>query len=523
MTQAKFNSRAPAVHHHASRRLFMQQAGALSMLTGAGTPLALNLLAAGSAAAQSSNPGAGGYKAIVCLFMYGGNDAFNTVLQTDTASWQAYTKMRPSSSIGLQLAGLPVATASPGSPARLGGVLPITPINPQGRSFALHPLLGKTQALFGQKRLAIVSNIGPQERPTTKAQYLDPRHPRPARLFSHNDQQSMWQTMQPEGATLGWGGRIADLIAGAGANSTFTAVSAAGNAVWLSGKKVRQYQVSGSGAQRLGADASGSVYGSRQLADELTKLLKTPDYGHVFEKYVAELTNRSVAAELDLRKNLKPASNEFFGTAATPYVPTLDTRLQYPNPLTGANEYNPLAHQLQVVARLIEAGSRVPDHPKRQVFFVSVGGFDTHSGQNQTHANLMAKLDHALHYFDTALDKAGVHKMVTTFTASDFGRSFTSNGDGTDHGWGGHHFVMGGAVKGGDLYGTAPTLVAATGSGEFLSPDQVRNGALLPSTSVDQLGATLGRWFGLLDGDLKDVFPNLASFEAAPNNMGFLS
>jgi uncharacterized protein (DUF1501 family) len=178
---------------------------------------------------------------------------------------------------------------------------------------------------------------------------------------------------------------------------------------------------------------------------------------------------------------------------------------------------------LQVVSRLIEAGIKAPaDYPKRQVFFVSVGGFDTHSRQNQTHADLMARLDHALGYFDKRLLAVKARDMVTTFTASDFGRSFTSNGDGTDHGWGAHQFVMGGAVKGGDLYGSFPTLVAsAAGSSDFNSPNQVRNGALLPSTSVHQLGATLGGWFGLDDTKLRLVFPNLDAFTQAQRNMAF--
>jgi uncharacterized protein (DUF1501 family) len=510
MTQPKFITGAPAVHHHAARRLFMRQASALSLMAGAGAPLALNLLAAGSAAAQTAT----GYKAIVCLFMFGGNDAFNMVLPTDNDSWTAYTKMRPDGSIGLRRPGVPtIASASAGSPDRLGGVLPINPINPQGRAYALHPLMGKVRTMFTEQRLAVLANIGPLELPTTKQQYLnEPSYPRPARLFSHNDQQSVWQTMQPEGATVGWGGRIADLIESAENRSTFTAISAAGNAVWLSGKDVIQYQVSGGGATRLGADAADSVYGSKRLAADLNSIVRGADSGHVFENHVAKVSGRSIDAELYLRNNLTPAGN-----------PADDPDLKYPNPLTGAQEFSPLAHQLQVVSRLIEAGKKAPPgYPKRQVFFVSVGGFDTHSRQNQTHADLMARLDHALGYFDKRLAAVGASDMVTTFTASDFGRSFTSNGDGTDHGWGAHQFVMGGAVKGGDLYGSFPTLVAsAAGSSDFNSPNQVRNGAMLPSTSVHQLGATLGGWFGLTGGVLRDVFPNLDAFTAAQRNMAF--
>ncbi len=187
--------------------------------------------------------------------------------------------------------------------------------------------------------------------------------------------------------------------------------------------------------------------------------------------------------------------------------------------------FNSLAQQLQVVARMIDASSAGGVQARRQVFFVSMGGFDTHDNQNRNHADLMARLAHALRYFDTTLGAMGARNAVTTFTASDFGRTFTSNGDGTDHGWGAHHFVMGGAVRGGDLYGNFPVLGAKNANNNNFdsSPNQLGNGALLPETSVDQLGATLGRWFGLSDGQLLDVFPNLANHVAGRRNLGFMT
>ena len=174
---------------------------------------------------------------------------------------------------------------------------------------------------------------------------------------------------------------------------------------------------------------------------------------------------------------------------------------------------------------MIDASGASGIGARRQVFMVSMGGFDTHDNQNRSHAEAMAKLSHALHYFDATLGRMGARNSVATFTASDFGRTFTSNGDGTDHGWGAHHFVMGGAVKGGDLYGTFPVLGAKNANNNNFdsSPDQLGNGSLLPGTSVDQLGATLGRWFGLSDGQLLDVFPNLAYFDASRRNLGFMA
>jgi uncharacterized protein (DUF1501 family) len=207
------------------------------------------------------------------------------------------------------------------------------------------------------------------------------------------------------------------------------------------------------------------------------------------------------------------------------YNASNDPKLRYDNPLTGSTAFNSLSQQLQIVARLVDAGSSGAVPVRRQVFFVSIGGFDTHDNQNRNHADLMARLSHALQYFDTTLGALGARGRVTTFTASDFGRSFTSNGDGTDHGWGAHHFVMGGAVRGGDLYGSFPVLGAknSNNNGFDSSPDQLGNGVLLPQTSVDQLGATLGRWFGLGDSQLLQLFPNLAYFDTAKRDLGFMS
>jgi uncharacterized protein (DUF1501 family) len=176
---------------------------------------------------------------------------------------------------------------------------------------------------------------------------------------------------------------------------------------------------------------------------------------------------------------------------------------------------NLLAQQLQAVARMIEAGRAGRSGVRRQVFFVSLGGFDTHDAQNRNHANLMARLDHALGCFDAVLGAIGAREQVTTFTASDFGRLFTSNGDGTDHGWGAHHFVMGGAVRGGRVQGRMPVLGLKNAHNNRFdsSPDQIGNGCLLPGIAVEQLGVTLGRWFGMSDGQLNDVFPQLAAFD----------
>jgi uncharacterized protein (DUF1501 family) len=510
----------------AGRRLFLKQTAALSTL-GVASPLALNLAAMGSAAAQT----AGDYKALVCIFLFGGNDAYNMVLPTDTASWNAYSTIRNQApeSIALLAAGTASdAAAAVGSPQRLGGVLPITPTNAQGRSFALHPLLGELQTMFNtDRRLAIVPNVGPLVLPTTKAQYGTGSHPKPRSLFSHNDQQNTWQSFKPEGSTVGWGGRLADVLASQNQRAVFSAISAAGNAVWLSGRDVRQYQVGNNGAIRMGSDANNRIYGSTEVAAAMERIVRSGRGGHVMEGDIAAVNVRSIDAELALRTALKPASDALFGTAPTTgnYDAQADPKLRYvPDPLTPvATAFNPLAQQLQIVARMIEAAGNTSIGAKRQVFFVSLGGFDTHDAQNRNQADLMARLGHAMRYFDTTLGALGARNSVTAFTASDFGRTFTSNGDGTDHGWGSHHFVMGGAVRGGDLYGAFPTLALknANNNNFDASPDQLGSGSLLPTTAVDQLGATLAAWFGVSGTAANDVFPNLANF--SQRDLGFMT
>ena len=513
----------------ASRRLFLQHAGAMGALAGAGAPMALNLLAAGSASAQSAPD----YKAIVCLFLFGGNDSFNMVLPTDLASWNAYTATRNQApdSIALLRDVMPNAGAAAASPSRLGGVLPIAALNAaglnNGRGFALHPLMGSLQTMFDtDRRLAIVPNVGPLIRPTSKAQYGQTNHPKPASLFSHNDQQNTWQALAAEGATRGWGGRMGDALASMNSRTVFTSVSASGNAVWLAGQTVQQYQVSTNGAIRMGADGNGRIYGSTEVAGALQRIAASSRSNHVFERDLAAISTRSIDAEVTLRTALRAPNESAFGTppASGAYNAANDPKLRYLNPLTGQQTANGLAQQLQVVARMIDAGLSGATGARRQVFFVSMGGFDSHDLQNRNHADLMARLSQAMSYFDGALGALNARNNVTLFTGSDFGRTFTSNGDGTDHGWGSHHFVMGGAVRGGDLYGRFPTLGVKNASNNNFdsSPDQLGNGALLPEVSVDQLGATLGRWFGCSDSTLADIFPSLASFDTGRRNLGFM-
>jgi len=486
--------------NNASRREFLRRASLIAGSVGpAGVPFAMNLAAMNTAAAQTAD-----YKAIVCLFLYGGNDSANMVLPTDTASWNTYTTVRNTGTdpIALRAVGTaPDAAAAAASPAALGGVLPVVPnftafAENNARTFALHPSMTEMQSLFGQSRLGIIANAGPLVQPMTKAEYQsNTTKKRPAKLFSHNDQQSMWQALGPEGARIGWGGRFGDLVAGGNTNTVFTSISAGGNAVFMTGQNVFQYQVGSNGATAIG-NITGNLFGSTVAATNYRAIITQTNATHLMAREQSVITKRSIDAQ---------AAFQTAYAASTVAAPT-----QYMRPSSRTLANNDLAVQLQTVTRII--GARAGLGATRQVFFVSMGGFDTHDNQNRGQADLMARLSHAIGYFDTALAAIGMRDKVALFTGSDFGRTFTTNGDGTDHGWGAHHFVYGGAVKGKEVYGRFPQVGLS-------QPDEVGSGSFLPGVSVDQIGATLGKWFGVSDTDLNIVFPNLKNFNP---NLGFI-
>lgn len=471
-----------------ARRAFLRRAGHLA-LAGAATPLGLNLAAFGDAAAFDATD----YRALVCVFLYGGNDHANTVVTYDTPSWQAYRTIR---SAGPGPAGLAIEQSAMAATL----LNPTTPLS-GGRQFALHPAMTGLAGLFNQGRAAVLLNVGPLVRPTTKAEYFSPdrtRYPLPPQLMSHNDQQSVWQSQGAEGSTVGWGGNLGDLALASNGNALFSCISATGNAVFLSGDTAQQYQVSAQGAVPVRALREG-VLGlfSPASARVLGELITEPRT-HVLENEYNRVTKRSIDAE----------------AALTAALASVSVQTVFP---TG----NPLADQLKIVARLIGARNALGN--KRQVFMVSLGGFDLHDNLVANQPGLLRRVSEALTAFYNATAELGVADKVTAFTASDFGRTLTSNGDGTDHGWGGHHLVVGGAVRGRAFYGTPPPVsVGNTTAAE----DQwhIGQGRLLPSTSVDQYAATLARWFGVADTELAGILPNLRNFGSAayPTNLGFL-
>ncbi len=480
----------PELH---SRRAFLRRSTQLG-LAGTALPFALNLAAMGEAAAFSAND----YKALVCVFLYGGNDYANTVVTYDDDSYNRYSTIRGGGS-GQTAGGIALARADL-APTLLTPTTPLT----GGRQYALHPAMGGLASLFNSGKAAVQLNVGPLVVPLTRAQYNSAdraAYPVPPKLFSHNDQQSVWQSSSPEGSTVGWGGNLGDLALSSNGNSLFTCISVTGNAVFLSGDSALQYQVSTNGAVPINGVKS-KVYGSSAVQSALASLIQQPR-SQMLENEYNRITSRAVTAESQVTSAL---SGVTLGTA-------------FP-----AN--NSLATQLKMVARLI--GARTGLGSKRQVFMVSLGGFDLHDNLIAQQPALMQRLSEAMTAFYNATVELGVADKVTAFTASDFGRTLSSNGDGSDHGWGSHHLMVGGAVKGKAFYGSAPP-VSITNTAAPDDQWHVGQGRLLPTTSVAQYAATLAKWFGVADAEMASVLPNIVHFGAPagrpdyPVDLGFMA
>ena len=456
--------------HDQSRRAFLKRSGALG-LAGVATPFVTSLAAIGEAAAATATD----YKAMVCLFLYGGNDYANTLPPYDEASYKLYQAARANiahTRESLAATALTPATALAG-----------------GRQYALAPTMTPLMPLFNQGKLAVVLNVGTLVQPTTKAQYTAQSVKLPPKLFSHNDQQSYFQASNPEGATSGWGGRIGDVFQSGNGSATLTCINTSGNAVYLTGRNAIQYSIGTGGPVAL-INNSQSVYGSTTAAQTLRSLMTTGG-DHLMTAEHARVSRRALDTYAQVTAALAGAP-----AASFPLFPTGN-----------------LSDQMKMVARLISVASELG--AKQQVFFVSLGGFDLHDNLVAQHPGLMANVAGAMKAFYDTTAALGVADKVTTFTASDFGRTLQSNDDGSDHGWGSMHLVMGGAVKGQRFYGTAPAIGNGTG-------DDVGQGRLLPTTSVDQYAATLAQWFGVGTGDLTTVLPNMGNYNPSSWNLGFV-
>ena len=417
------------------------------------------------------------YKALVCLFLNGGNDANNLIIPNDSR-YAAYKSARSNLAIPQE------------------SLLSINPKTSDGRSWGLHPSMTELHSLFNSGKMALLANTGTLVYPTTKDQYLKSTVPLPPQLFSHSDQQVQWQHSVPDRPTsTGWGGRVADLVNAFNTSDQISmSISLAGKNTFEVGAKVSQYAINTGGAVTLAGSTSSSTSldGIRFRAQ---KDIFALSQGSLFETAFGGATGDAIVSA-ELLNTVLSAS----GALAT----------TFPNTTAG--------NQLKMAARLIAASPTLG--LKRQIFFVQLGGWDTHAAQldntaptTGSHAALIQQISQAVNAFYNATVELGVANQVTTFTASDFGRTFRSNGDGSDHGWGSHHFIVGGAVKGTDLYGKMPTLTVS-------GPDDTTQGRWIPTTSVDEYAATLATWFGVSNTDLPTVLPNIGRFKSP--NLGFL-
>jgi uncharacterized protein (DUF1501 family) len=473
------------IHH--TRRQFLRTASLASMAGMYASPFMLKLNSMAAMAQASSGPD---YQALVCVALQGGNDGHGTVIATDPTSFAAFTQAR---------------SGAPGLAYPQSELLPITLKTPQsGRTFALNPYLGGVQDLFNAGRAAVIANTGTLIAPTTKSQINANSVPLPDSLFSHFDQSAAWQAIASNlgsGERVGWGGAVADALEAmnANSNSMFTCISTAGNALFLAGQTSFQLNCTSAGPIPIYGLAQ-PPFGASTSANPLSSILSNEE-NNLFAKEYEVIINRSIQAQKILVNAMPPAGA---GGVANPP--------QYLSPMTNKLTNNPLATSLQTVARII--AGRASLGVTRQIFYVQLGSFDTHDGQAQQHATLLTQLGSAFEYFDGLMTGMGLGNQVTTFTVSDFGRTLTSNSDGTDHGWGSHHFVVGGAVQGQDMYGQYPVI----GTDQI---NDVGQGRLIPTTAVEQYAGTLARWFGLSDGQIRDVFPNFANFGSSPY-LGFM-
>jgi len=438
-------------------------------LTGAGLALGSNPYWTLANAAE--NPSVGNdYRAIVCLFLQGGSDGFSLMVPTENANYNEYARSRN---------GLAIPKSD---------LLSINARSANLSSVGLHPSAAPLQQLFAEQKLAFISNVGNLVQPTSLDEYENKAVDLPAQLFSHADQEMQWQQLQGRGrGTEGWGARAASFLDSYQNNPHLTSITLDGSNHWQTGFSSRPFSMKETGVLKY----SGLSLENEWEVDRVTAFQRAQalPQQHEFVKEYASIQQRAMEVTTELGTVL--AQNE--GISIAP------------------EEGNSVAQRLSMVAQLIAAREQLG--MRRQIFFINMKGFDVHDDQNKRLPELFSELADAMQFFQGALEGIGQADNVTTFTASDFGRSLSSNGDGTDHGWGNHMMVMGGAVNGGDIYGTLPRLAID-------GPDSVSNGRILPTLSAAQYAGTLLNWVGLDDTQLNQTLPTLGNFQQ--RNLGFM-
>jgi uncharacterized protein (DUF1501 family) len=412
------------------------------------------------------------YKALICIFLYGGNDGDNTIVPRGSG-YNAYATQRTTLAIPQN------------------EILSINPNNSDGREWGFHPRFNEMRNLFELGKVAVIGNTGSLVVPTTQTQFRNNTVPLPPNLFSHNDQQVQWQTSVPEDINLatGWGGRMCDLIRSSnGTWQNFTSISLGGSNTIGVGEATSLYHVSDQGT--LGLNWYDDNPNTTDLKSQAINQILALNNNNEFENEFSDVKKRAIA------------NNRVISQALTST-----------QPLTTVFPDTHLGKQLKMIARLISARNNLT--LQRQVFFCELGGFDTHNEQVTTQPNLLQELSQAVNAFYNATIELGISDKVTSFTASDFGRSYKVNGSGTDHAWGNNQFVIGGAVNGKKIYGQMPVL-------QVNGPnDTYDNGRWIPTTPVDSYAATLARWFGATSENLTTILPNLGRF--ASSDMGFMN
>ncbi len=472
---------APTIY---TRRRFLREAGALSALSLAST---LDSFGISAASAQ----GAPGYKALVCVFLFGGADSNNLVIPY--TNYAAYNAVRDPST------GINIAQAS---------LVQITPANAGGAIYGLHPDMADLQPVFNSGKMAVLLNAGPLLYPTTRAQYLARTVAQPSQLFSHSDQQQQYMSgiSSPSLAGItGWGGRLAEKMGGLNApNATPLAMSFSGSQTFGNGAVSKMLSMPTSGNFGFTGDPAGAPSAAQAARAAARTAIST-----------ALDSNQMVQAGQGTAINAIRSSgliNPIIQAAAP--TPIQDAfRVGYAPP--GAVLNTSIANQLKAVAKMIS--NRVTLGHSRQIFFVSIGGWDTHTGQLLGQQNLLRSVVPALRAFYQSTVNMGIANEVTTFTMSDFSRTFRPNSGGTDHAWGGHHFVLGGSVVGKDFYGGFPDLKLGATSVN----DSGSQGRWIPTIALDQYGATLAKWFGASPTDVAQIFPNVGRF--ATSDIGFMA
>mgnify|MGYP001563122620 CR=1 FL=1 len=441
--------------------------------------------AAGAAAALGHYPGLAysqaapfnDYKALVCVFLFGGNDAYNMLVPRSDGEYNVYAASRQNMAVAQQ------------------DLLPINPVTPDGADYGLHPSMGGIQTLFEQGTAAFVTNVGPLVEPITKADFFNRSVQLPPQLFSHNDQQDQWHSLKGiDTSNTGWAGRMADLIRDNVVDQQLaTNLSLFGSSLFQSADNTTAYVMGNTGPQAFTGFARPEDLNDPNLTAEERALIQVfIEQRSAFERIIGAQYDTVYAREFAAIQQRAVATVDLVNDALE-LAPTLTT----PFPASQ------LGDQLQTVARMIAVRDEL--QMERQIFFVAAGGFDTHDDQVQLQPGLLGGISDAIKAFQDSMIEIGTSDNVTTFTSSDFGRTLTSNGDGTDHGWGGHSLVLGGAVAGRDLYGIYPDLALD-------SNDDVGGGRMIPTTSADQYAATLARWFGIDEIDIPSVAPNIGNF-----------